>query len=75
MDDMIFGIETNLIEVSDKTLEGFVQKVQSLLGEKKRIACMAAIVAICEESSSTPVPSASVESSQPRSGMLQATGL
>ena len=71
----MFDIETKLTNVSDNTLEGFVQKVQSLLGEKKKIVSIAAIVAICEASSSTPAPSASVESCQPRSDILQATGL
>lgn len=74
MRDTMFDVETKLTNVSDNTLEGFVQKVQSLLGEKKKIVCMAAIVAICEESSSAPAPSASVESSQLRSDILQATG-
>lgn len=48
---IVFEVKTKLVEVSDNTLDGFVQKVQSLLGEKKEIVQIAAIVAICEESS------------------------
>ena len=48
---IVFEVKTKLAEVSDNTLDGFVQKVQSLLGEKKEIVQIAAIVAICEESS------------------------
>ena len=75
MDKIKFDVKTDLTEVSDNTLEGFVQKVQSLLGDKKKIVCIAAIVAICEESSSTPAPSASEEVSLPHSDIPQATGL
>lgn len=48
---IVFNIKTGLAEVSDNTLDGLVQKVRSLLGEKKKIVKIAAIVAICEESS------------------------
>ena len=48
---IVFEINTELVEVSDNTLDGFVQKVQSFLGEKKEIVKIAAILAICEESS------------------------
>ena len=47
----MFDTETKITSVSDNTLEGFVQKVQTMLGEKKKIVCVTAIVAICEESS------------------------
>lgn len=68
-----FEIKTELTEVSGNTLNGFVQKVQSLLTEKKKIVCIAAIVAISEESSLDPAQSAFAESSQPHSDIHQVT--
>ena len=70
---IVFEVKTKLVEVSGNTLDGFVQKVQSLLTEKKKIVYIAAIVAISEESSLDPAQSAFAESSQPHSDIHQVT--